>query len=622
MSTNSTKTYEYQTEIKKLLDIVIHSLYKNREIFVRELISNAADSLEKYRHIQLSEKNTKKDKLPLEINIEVSKDAKTFVISDTGIGMTKDELITNLGTIAHSGSGEFLKNLDQLKGDPANLIGQFGVGFYSAFMVADSVKFITRSYQDGSEGLVWQSDGKNDYTIDREEGIERGARIVLNISDDYKDYTDPEKIKSIIKQYSNFVGYPIKVNGEQVNTIEAIWTKTPSDIKDKEYIEFYKFLTNSYSDPKFWSHISTDAPIQMNALLFFPNENIEKFGFSRLEPGVNLYCNKILIETKVKELLPEYFRFVKGIVDSEDLPLNISRETLQDNRVIGKIRKFLVKRIIKFLQEQAKNKPDTYLGFWKEFGQFIKEGVHTDFDNKNELAKLLRFETSKTKEGEFKSLETYVADMDSSQKDIYYIHGDSRSAVDSSPYLEMFKSNDMEVLYLYDPIDDFVLASLMEFDGKKIISCDNADIKFPKAKKGKDDKKSSKDAPSEKEVKKFAEWMKTYLKDRITDVKVSTRLTDSPAILVNPDDHMTTHMQKIMQATQADFKVGNKMLEINPDNVVINKMVNLWKSNTDSDELKLTVDQLVDNTFLLAGLPVDTKSMVDRIHKLMGNQVD
>ena len=619
MSTNSTKTYEYQTEIKKLLDIVIHSLYKNREIFVRELISNAADSLEKYRHIQLSEKRNKKDELPLEINIEVNKDAKTFVISDTGIGMTKDEWITNLGTIAHSGSGEFLKNLDQMKGDPANLIGQFGVGFYSAFMVSDRVKFITRSYLDSAEGLVWQSDGKNDYTIDREEGIERGARIVLNMGEEHQDYTDPEKIKSIIKQYSNFVGYPIKVNGEQVNTIEAIWTKTPSDIKEKEYIEFYKFLTNSYSDPKFWSHLSTDAPIQMNALLFFPDENIEKFGFSRLEPGINLYCNKILIETQVKELLPEYFRFVKGIVDSEDLPLNISRETLQDNRVIGKIRKFLVKRIIKFLQEQAKDAPEKYLGFWKEFGQFIKEGVHSDFDNKNELAKLLRFETTKTEEGIYKSLDEYVSSMSKSQKEIYYLNGESRRAVENSPYLEMFNSNDIEVLYLFDPIDDFVLSALREFDGKKVVSCDNADIKFPGNKKSKSEKSDT--APSSKDMKKFAGWLKTYLKDRISDVKVSDRLTESPAILVNPDDHMTTHMQKIMQATQSDFKVGNKVLELNPDSPIIQGMVKLWEKDSEADQLKLSADQLTDNSFLLAGLPVDTKSMVDRIHKLMRNQI-
>ncbi len=622
MNTQTPKTYEYQTEIKKLLDIVIHSLYKNREIFVRELISNAADSLEKVRHIQLSDKDTGKEDLPLEINIEINKDAKTFIISDTGIGMTKDELISNLGTIAHSGSTEFLKNLDNLKGDPANLIGQFGVGFYSAFMVSDHVKFITRSYIKEAEGLVWESDGKNDYTIDREEGITRGARIVLNISEEFLDYTDPEKIKSIIKQYSNFVGYPIKVNGEQVNTIEAIWTKTPADVTEEEYNEFYKFLTNSFTDPRFRKHISTDAPIQMNALLFFPDDNIEKFGFSRLEPGINLYCNKILIETQVKELLPEYFRFVKGIVDSEDLPLNISRETLQDNRVIGKIRKFLVKRVIKFLQDQAKETPDKYIDFWKEFGQFIKEGVHSDFDNKNELAKLLRFESNKTNDDKYKSLEDYVSSMPSDQTDIYYLHGDSKKDVDQSPYLEMFNSNDIEVLYLFEPIDDFVLSALREFDGKKIVSCDSADIKFPKSKKKKSKSEKSDEAPSNKDIKKFSDWMKTYLKDRISDVKVSDRLTDSPAILVNPDDYMTTHMQKIMQATQAEFKMGNKVLEINPDSSIIQKMFKLWEADSNSEQLKLSTDQLTDNTFLLAGLPVDTKTMVDRIHKLMGNQVD
>jgi len=340
MAKQAPKTYEYQTEIKKLLGIVIHSLYKNKEIFVRELISNAVDSIEKYRHIQLTSKSENKtNDQPLEINIDVSEETNTFTIIDNGVGMTREELVTNLVTIAHSGSEEFLKKLEENKSDPAQLIGQFGVGFYSAFMVSDHVKFITRSYQSDAKGLMWESDGESNYTISREESISRGARIVLDLDKEYKEYAKADRIKSIIKEYSNFVQYPIKVNGEQVNTIQAIWTKKSTDVEKSDYMEFYKFLTNAYSDPQFKLHISTDAPIQMHTLLFVPQENIEKFGFSRMEPGVNLYCNKVLIEPGVKEILPEYFRFIKGVVDSEDLPLNISRETLQDNRIVGKIKK-------------------------------------------------------------------------------------------------------------------------------------------------------------------------------------------------------------------------------------------------------------------------------------------
>lgn len=622
MATQAPKTYEYQTETKRILDVVIHSLYKNKEIFVRELISNAADSIEKYRHMQLTSKTElPSDNNALEINIDVSEESKSITIMDNGVGMTRDELVGNLGTIAHSGSNDFIKKLEESKGDPTQLIGQFGLGFYSAFMVSENVKFITRSYLPKSEGLIWESDGENNYTISREESIDRGARIVLQLDEKNEEFANVDKIKSIIKEYSNFVSYPIKVNGEQVNAIQAIWAKRSADVEDTEYNEFYKFLTNAYSDPKFRMHITADAPIQMNTLVFVPEENIEKFGFSRTEPGINLYCNKILIESGVKEILPDYFRFVKGVVDSEDLPLNIARETLQDNRIIGKIKKFLTKRIIKFLQSEAKNSPDKYNDFWKEFGNYIKEGVHSDFENKTELAKLLRYETSKSDEGAYKSLGEYVEGMKESQKDIYYIFGESRKEIDHSPYLEMFRSADIEVLYLYDPIDDFVLSSLLEFDGKNIVSSDKADIDLSGKESDKDDK-GEKDKKSDgKDITKFVGWLKKNHKDTLSDVKLSTRLVDSPAILVNPDDQMTTHMQKVMQASQSGYSVGNKVLEINPDNNIIKSLVKMWKKDKKDNVLILAVDQLIDNTFLLAGLHVDTRSMVDRINELMGKSI-
>ncbi len=605
------ETFEYQTEIKKLLDIVIHSLYTNREIFVRELISNAADALEKMRHVSLTQDNYTEKDLPLEIRIEASKDLKTFTISDTGVGMTKDELIENLGTIAHSGSQEFLKQLEQTGEIPTQLIGQFGVGFYSAFMAAQKVKVITRSYKTGAKGWLWTSDGTSSFTIEQEEGISRGTRIILELKEETEEYADPESIKRIIKQYSNFVPFPIMVEDEKINTIQAIWTKTPNNVEQDEYNEFYKFIANAHSDPLFRLHLSADAPIQLNSLLFFPKENMESFGFMRLEPGVGLYCNKVLIDAEAKDLLPEYLRFIKGVVDSEDLPLNISRETLQDNKVVRKISKFLTKRIITFLQKQSEENEDQYNIFWKDFQMFIKEGAHTDYENQGEISKLLRFESSAVEAGQYQSLQKYCDGMSGDHKDIYYISGANREEIENSPYLEIFRKNNLEVLYLYDNVDDFVLTSLREFDGKKLISADQADISLPSDTEKTDNKDVKK---AEKNLKKLIKDMKDVGGDRISEIKVSTRLVDSPAILVNPDQFMTTGMQKVMQATNKDFgSIGSKVLEINPQHPIITRLADL----EDEDTSRLIMEQIIDNAFLAAGLKTNSQNMIRRMNEIM-----
>lgn len=610
------KTYEYQTEVKKLLDIVIHSLYTNKDIFVRELISNASDALEKFRYLKLTNGTGDDLDLPMEIKIELNDKGNTFIISDTGVGMTEEELIENLGTIAHSGSGEFLKKMAENKGSEAQLIGQFGVGFYSAFMVAKRVRVITRNWQKDAPGLLWESDGISNYTISREEGIKRGTRIMLDLEDDYKDYTDADKIKQIIKEYSNFVSFPILVGDEKVNTIQSIWTRSSSEVTEEEYKEFYKFQENAYSDPFFWLHTSSDAPLQLNALLYFPQDNIEEFGFSRLEPGVSLYCNKILIMNKVKDLLPEYMRFVKGVVDSEDLPLNISRETLQDNRIIGKLGKFLTKRVITFLQDKAKNDPEKYNEFWQKFHLFIKEGANADWENKEELAKLLRFESSATETGKWTSLEEYKSRMKDDQKEIYYLSGTSRSAVENSPYMEAFKANEYEVLFLYEPIDDFVMTSMREFDGKKLVSADQATLDVKSKKSDKDDDKD--DKASEKEVKELAKYIKELSGEKLEDVKLSQRLVSSPALLVNPDDMMTTQMQKILQATKNDmYSVGKKVLEINPKHELIQSLARMLADKTSEDLLKEISLQIIDNAFITAGLSVDNNQLVSRMYHIL-----
>ena len=606
-----TETFTYQTEIRKLLDIVIHSLYTNREIFIRELISNAADALEKMRHVTLTQENYVEKDLPLEIGIEVSKDAKTLTISDTGVGMTKDELIENLGTIAHSGTQEFLEKLAEAKEVPSQLIGQFGVGFYSSFMAAKRVKVITRSYKPGSKGWLWQSDGVSDFTIEPEEGIQRGTRIVLELNEEAEQYADEDQVKNIIKQYSNFVPFSIKVGEETVNTIQATWVKNPKEIEDSEYTEFYKFIANAQSDPRYHLHLSADAPIQLNSLVFIPKENMESFGFSRLEPGVALYCNKILIDSQPKDLLPDYLRFVRGVVDSEDLPLNISRETLQDNRIVRKISKFLTKRIISFLQEQATSDPDKYKEFWEHFNIFIKEGAHTDYDNRDGLAKLLRFESTRFEKDEWQSLEGYVAGMSGEHKEIYYLTGQNREEVEASPYLEIFKQHSLEVHFCYDPVDDFVLSGLREFDGKRLVSVDQANLNLPADARPNTEEEQKK---QEKELGSLIDRIKEVAGERLEDVRFSTRLVDSPAMLVNPDDMFTTSMQKILQATHKEYQgVGKKVLEINPNHGLIRKLTAL----EDEQLSVLIIDQLIDNAFIAAGLKTNPQTMIKRINELL-----
>src|SRR3954465_2888729 len=396
MSTAAPQKFEFQAEIKQLLDIVVHSLYTEKEIFVRELVSNASDALEKLRHTQLTEKEIFDDNLTLEINVTTDDKAKTLTIQDYGIGMTRAELIENLGTIAHSGSKAFLKALGEGGAKNTNLIGQFGVGFYSAFMVAKSVKVYSHSWKADEPGHVWSSDGSGSYEIEEAADVSRGTKIVVELKDDCADYATEGRIKDIVERYSAFVSFPINVNGKRVNTVQALWLRSKNEIKDEEYTEFYKFQAHAYDDPLLRLHFSADAPLSINALVFVPQENTERLGFARFEPAVALYCRKVLIDAAPKDLLPEWLRFLKGVVDSEDLPLNISRETMQDKALLDKLSKVITKRLLKFLDEEATQRPESYAKFYAEFGLFLKEGAALDFAHKDQLVKLLRFESSLT----------------------------------------------------------------------------------------------------------------------------------------------------------------------------------------------------------------------------------
>jgi molecular chaperone HtpG len=606
------ETREFQAEVKQLLDIVVNSLYTEREIFLRELISNSVDALEKFRYESVvSSDLAEKDTLPLEISIEVDENDRTVTVADTGIGMTREELVENLGTIAHSGSKNFIRQLKESDQKDLNLIGQFGVGFYSAFMVAQKIRVLTRSYRPGEPGCEWISGGIGSYDLGPAEGLQRGTKIVLEMKEDAGDFTKADRIKELIRQYSSFVPFPIKVNGEQVNTVQAIWTRNKSEVTDEEYNEFYKFIANAFDEPHYRLHFSADAPLAINSLLFVPKNNYERFGFGRMEPGINLYSRKVLIQQHSENILPEWLRFVKGVVDSEDIPLNISRETTQDSALMNKLQKVITSRFLKFLNKQSQEDPARYTEFWNTFGMFLKEGATTDFTYRDELAKLLRFESSRSEAGQLVALADYIDRMKEGQKDIYFINGPSREAIEAGPYLEVFRHCDYEVLYTYEPIDDFVLSNLREYEGKKLVSADSANLELPGLAESPDEEHLD----SEK-TEVLTVWLKEILGDKVSEVKSSVRLVESPAIMLNLDGMMTSSMQRVMQAAHKDFgALGRKALEINTRHKLVKRLSSLREE--DPDFARIVAEQIFDNALIAAGLVVNPRAMVERIYQIL-----
>jgi molecular chaperone HtpG len=613
--TAQAQTKEFQAETRKVLDIVINSLYTERDIFVRELVSNAADALEKFRHVSLTEKPEFDAHVPLEISIDCNDKKHILTITDTGVGMTAEELEANLGTIAHSGSGKFLAELAEEAKKDVKLIGKFGVGFYSAFMAAKTVKVQTRSW-DGSQGHEWFSDGNGSYTISPCDGLHRGTKIIMELKDDAEEYAQKFTVERIIKQYSAFVPFPVKVEGKKVNTVEAIWLRSKSEIKDEEYTEFYKFIGNGYDEPMQRFHFAVDTPLAINALLFVPKDNFESIGLGRMDPGVNLHCRRVLIDQHSKSILPEWLRFLKGVVDSEDLPLNISRQSLQDNALVAKIRRVITKRFLKFLDEEAQNNKEQYKTFWKTFGSFMKEGITNDFEYQEEISKLLRFESSATEAGEMTSLEDYVSRMQDGQKEIYYISGPSRAAIEGGPYTEMFKKRGIEILYTLEPIDDFVLSHLGKFDEKKLVSADRADLRLPES----TEKEEAKEQLADAVQTSLCKWMKEVLGDKVKEVKPSARLVDSPAMIVNADGYMTSTMERIL-ASQGRGKdnpmamTSKKDMEINPANPLIKKVADLRA--VDQDFAKDLAEQIFDNAMIQVGLLIDPQQMVSRNYRIL-----
>jgi molecular chaperone HtpG len=609
----SSNQQPFQAEVRQLLDIVIHSLYTDREIFIRELVSNASDALEKLRHAQLAGgTEIREPELPLEIAITTDEAAKTLTIADHGSGLTREELAQNLGTIAHSGTKAFLQALKESGGStPGSLIGKFGVGFYSVFMVAKQVRVYTRSARPDGESLVWTSDGTSGFTIEEAPGQSRGARIVIDLKDDADEFARAATVKRILEKYSNFVPFPILLNGERVNTVEALWLKPKNEVTDEQYAEFYKFACKAWDEPRFRLHFAADAPLQINALVFIPTDNPEKFGFGQTEPGVALYCRRVLIDAQPPEFLPEWMRFVRGVVDSEDLPLNISRETMQDSALVRKLGDVIAGRVLKLLEQQGAEEPEKYTAFYKDFARFIKEGVANDFRHRDSLAKLLRFESSLHDAGNLTGLADYVSRMKDGQDAIYYQIAPNRAAIEAGPYLEAFKARGLEVLFAYEPLDDYVFSSLREFDGKKLVAVTREDVKLD------DSPVDSSEAPlPQDEVDALCSWLKESLGTAVTDVAGSTRLVEAPVLALTPEHAPTAQMRAMMRAMQQEVEPVRVKLEINPRHPMVKSLA--AARTAQPDLAALAARQLLDNALLSAGLLEDPRDMVQRLNDILG----
>jgi TNF receptor-associated protein 1 len=603
--------HHFQAEIEQLLDIVIHSLYTDREIFVRELISNAADACEKLRFLQNSGTATFQADVAPGISITADDKAGTLTVADTGIGMTHGDLVENLGTIAHSGTKAFLKQLADKEKPDARLIGQFGVGFYSAFMVARKVEVHTRSYATDEQAWRWTSESAGGYEIEAEADLPRGTQVVVHLKDDAKEFAGAEQVRRIVERYSSFIQFPIELNGTRLNTVQAIWARNKNEVPDADYNAFYQYLGHDHDDPLLRFHFSADAPLAIQALVFVPRRNWENLGLGRTDPGVNLYCRKVLIKDRMPDLFPEWLRFLKGAVDSEDLPLNISRESMQDTALLEKINKVLTGRFLKFLDETAEKDAPLYETFYLEYARFLKEGVATDYAHRDALAKLLRYESSVLDKGTLTSLSDYVNRMASDQTEIYYLLAPSREAAESSPYFEAFRSRGFEVLFLQDPLDEFVMEHLHEFGGKPLRAAEQSEIDAvaPPFAAG---------ALSDYEAEALAGWLKDTLGERVGKVRPSKRLVDSPAVVVDADRMITTGMRRILKAVQkdkADASDAKQDLEINPRHPIV---VGLQKARAADPALAGKVaQQLLDNALVAAGLLEDPRAMLARLNELL-----
>ena len=626
MSTNQ-ETRGFQSEVKQLLQLMIHSLYSNKEIFLRELISNASDAADKLRFKALSNPALYEGDGELRVRVSFDADKGTLTISDNGIGMTREQVIDHLGTIAKSGTKEFLTALGQDQAKDSQLIGQFGVGFYSAFIVADKVTVKTRAAGEAADkGVLWESAGEGEYSVADIEKKSRGTDVILHLREDEKEFLNEWRLREIIGKYSDHIGLPVEMltkeyddegkeigeKWEKINKSDALWTRSKNDISDEEYKEFYKHLSHDFADPLLWAHNKVEGNQEYTSLLYVPSKAPWDLFNREHKHGLKLYVQRVFIMDDAEQFMPNYLRFMRGLIDSNDLPLNVSREILQDNKTTAALRKALTKRSLQMLEKLAKEDADKYQQFWKEFGLVLKEGPAEDFGNKEAIAKLLRFASTHNDSSEQTvSLEDYVARMKEGQKAIYYITADSYVAAKNSPHLELFNKKGIEVLLLSDRIDEWMLSYLTEFDGKPLQTITKADLDLG-------DLADKEEAEAQKEQDKafdsFIERVKTLLGERVKGVRLTHRLTDTPAVVSTGNDQITTQMAKLFAAAGQPMPEVKYTFELNPEHHLVKKVADIADEAEFADWVELLLEQAM---LAERGSLENPAAFIKRVNKLL-----
>lgn len=630
---NKVETLQFETEVSQLLHLMIHSLYSNKEIFLRELISNASDACDKLRFEAIADDSLLSDDSELKIQVEYDKENRTVTVRDNGIGMSRDEVITNVGTIAKSGTKEFLDSLTGDQSKDSHLIGQFGVGFYSSFIVADKVTLRTRrAGLDKNQAVQWESEGTGSYTLEETEKDNRGTEVILHLKKEEDEFLSSWRLKSIISTYSDHVPLPIEMlkedddsendkdkgktenvkTWETVNKASALWVRPKNEITEDEYKEFYKHVGHDFVDPLLWTHNRVEGKTEYISLLYIPSQAPFDLFEPNIKHGVKLYVQRVFIMDDAEKLLPRYMRFVRGVIDSNDLPLNISREILQSNKVIDNIRSGSVKKVLGLLEKLAKNESDKYQEFWNVFGKVLKEGPGEDFANKEKIAKLLRFaSTHQDSDAQTVSLDDYIARMKPEQEKIYYISADSYAAAKNSPHLEIFKEKGIEVLLLSDRVDEWLMSHLNEYNEKTFASVAKGELDLDKLGSEEDKKEREK---AKKDAEGLIERIKKVLEEKVEDVRVSHRLTSSPACIVLSEQDMALYMQNLMKQAGHDMPPTKPVLEINPSHTLVQRMENEQAEDRFEDWARILFDQAI---LAEGGQLDDPASFVNRLNKMI-----
>ena len=617
------ETLEFQTEVKQLLQLMIHSLYSNKEIFLRELVSNSSDACDKLRFEALANDKLYEGETDLRIRVDFDKDKQTVTVTDSGIGMTRDEVVDNIGTIAKSGTRKFFESLTGDQAQDAQLIGQFGVGFYSCFIVADKVTLITRKAGLGPEhGVRWSSAGDGKFTLETVEKAERGTEVVLHLRDGEEEFLESFRLKNIIHKYSDHIPLSIEMLAEAeegkdaeyeaVNKASALWTRPRNEVTDEEYKEFYKHVAHDFEDPMTWVHSHVEGNQSYKTLFYIPARAPFDLYDRDSRHGIKLYVRRVFIMDDAEQLMPYYLRFVRGLVDSDDLPLNVSREILQHNKLIDTIRSGSIKKVLGVLESMAKNEPDSYADFWKQFGNVLKEGPGEDFSNKERIAKLLRFSTTANdSEDQAVSLEDYIARMQEGQEKIYYVTADSFAAAKNSPHLQIFRRKGIEVLLLSDRVDEWLVSHLTEFDGKSLASVAKGELDLDEL-ANEEEKQAAK--KTEDEYAGLVKRMQEVLGVRVNAVRISQRLTDSPSCLVMGEQDMAVHMQQMLKQAGHEVPPSKPDLEINPSHTLVSRL----KDEADDERFASWSNVLLDQAMLSEGGQLDDPvAFVNRLNKLL-----